>query len=185
MKRILIFIVATILVSCTIKSEKKIDKENVTFSTTADSRLYFKNVRQIYYDREDQENTKLEVFRFGKRNRSTQLPVINLALVNNWRYDEAYVLIEPNAYFDNADQIEVNWQAKADTTANGTYVFKFGSKENHFRFATQLYESILAQHILQLQDSTGKPVNLFQSEADRDNFRKTMVDYYRLVNKYY
>jgi hypothetical protein len=183
MKRILIFIVAVVLVSCSVKSEKKIDTDNVTFTTTADSRLYFKNVRQIYYDREDQQNTKLEIFRFGKRNQSSAVPVINIALVNNWRYDEAYVIIEPNAYFDNADQIKINWQSKADTT--GTYVFAFGSKENHFRFANQLYESILAKHTLQLQDSTGKPVNLFQTETDRDNFRNNMVDYYRLVNKYY
>jgi hypothetical protein len=185
MKRILIFIVAIVLVSCGIKSEKKIDTDNVTFTTTADSRLYFKNVRQIYYDRENQENTRLEIFRFGKRNQSTAVPVLNVALVNNWRYDEAYVLIEPNAYFDNADQIKVDWQSKADTIASGTYVFAFGSKENHFRFATQLYESILAKHTLQLRDSTGKIINLFQTEADRDNFRKAMVDYYRLVNKYY
>lgn len=185
MKRILIFIVAAILVSCSVKSEKKIDTDNVTFTTTADSRLYFKNVRQIYYDREDQENTRLEIFRFGKRNTSTTVPVVNVALVNNWRYDEAYVIIEPNAYFDEVNRIAVNWQSTTDSSTKGTYVFAFGSKENHFRFATQLYESILAKHTLQLQDSTGKPVNLFYTETDRDNFRKAMVDYYRLVNKYY
>ncbi|QHT67208.1 hypothetical protein GXP67_11420 [Rhodocytophaga rosea] len=185
MKRILIFIVAVMLVSCSVKSEKKIDTNNVTFTTTADSRLYFKNVRQIYYDREDQQNTKLEIFRFGKRNKSATVPVINVALVNNWRYDEAYVIIEPNAYLDTASQIEVFWQEKAKPDAKGTYVFAFGSKENHFRFATQLYESILAKHTLQLQDSTGKLLNLFQTETDRENFRKAMVDYYRLVNKYY
>jgi hypothetical protein len=128
MKRILIFIVAIVLTGCNVKSDKKIDKDNATFSTTADSRLYFKNVRQIYYDREDQENTRLEVFRFGKRNQSAKVPVINIALVNNWRYDEAYVLIEPNAYFDDFDRIEVAWQAEADTMARGTYVLHLAAK---------------------------------------------------------
>lgn len=185
MKRILLFIVSLLLANCTAKSDKKIDKENIRFATSADSRLYFKNVRQIYYDRENQENTKLEIFRFAKRNKSTDSPIINVALVNNWRYDEAYVIIEPSAYLTDLNEIKVFWQDKSDTNANGTYQFAFGSKENHFRFATQLYESILARHVLLIEDTTGKPVKLFGTETDRDNFRKTMADYYRLVNVYY
>lgn len=185
MKRILLFIVTILLAHCTVKSDKKIDKENIKFSTTADSRLYFKNVRQIYYDIENQENTRLEIFRFGKRNKSVNKPVVNVALVNNWRYDEAYVIVEPNAYLNNNKQIKIVWHQKADTTARGNYIFDFGSKENHFRFATQLYESILSGHTLLLEDSAGKSTPLFHTETDRENFRKIMVDYYRLVNVYY
>jgi hypothetical protein len=184
MKRILIFIVSIFITSCNVKSEKKIDKENVKFATTSDSRLYFKNVRQIYYDKENQEHTKMEIYRFGKRNLSQQVPVLNVALVHNWRYDEAYVIIEPNSYFDNVTQIEVEWQNPSNKQS-GVYRFSFGSKENHYKFATEIYQSILAKHKLLVYNTSKQWVNLFASEADRDNFRKTMVDYYRLVNLYY
>lgn len=182
MKRIFIFIVA-IAFSCNLDSGKKIEKDNAKFSTTADSRLFFKNVRQIYYYKEIKENTKLEVYRFGRRNVAQNLPVINLALVNNWSYDEAYVLVEPGPYFDNMDRIEVEWTDKANKQS-GVYRFAFGSKESHFKFASEIYESIKAKHQLLVYNQEKQWVNLFQSETDKDNFRKTMVDYYRLVNLY-
>lgn len=182
MKRIFIFIVA-LAFSCNFNNGKKIDKDHAKFSTTADSRLFFKNVRQIYYNKEIKENTKLEVFRFSKRNLTQHMPAINLALVNNWMYDEAYVLIEPNSYFDGADTIEVEWTDKPGKQS-GVYRFSLGSKETHFKFASQIYESILSKHRLLVYNQEKQWVNLFQTETDKDNFRKTMVDYYRLVNLY-
>jgi hypothetical protein len=55
MKRIPLFIVALLLISCNISPEKKVNQDLAKFTTSADSRLFFKNVRQIYYDRKDQK----------------------------------------------------------------------------------------------------------------------------------
>lgn len=181
MKRILLFIVAIFLSACNLTPEKRVDQNQAKFSTTADSRLFFKNVRQIYYDREIPKNTKLEVYRFGKRSLASDKPVINIALVNNWMYDEAYVIMEPNGYFDNMSSIEVEWQ---DTVSkqSGVYRFTYGPKDTHFTFASEIYQSVLAGHKLQVLNEDKQWVNLFQTETDRDNFRKTMKDFYRLVN---
>lgn len=183
MKRIRMGIVAIFLVACgTTGSEKKVDKNQATFRTTADSRLYFRNVRQIYYDKEIQPNTRLELYRFGKRNKSQDRPVINVLIANNWLHDEAYLLIEPNSYFENPQTIEITWQ-DTKNQQSGTYTFAPGSKEDHFRFVTALYQSILAGHQLMVKDKNGNPAPLFTSEGDRDNFRKTVKDYFRLVNR--
>ncbi len=181
MKRILLFIVTLGIFSCNANVDKKVDQNGANFKTSADSRLYFKNVRQIYYDRETPENTKLEVFRFGKRNQQTDKPIINVALVNNWMHDEAYVIVEPSEYFEDISPIEVEWQ-DSGKKISGVYRFTLGPKENHFKFATEIYQSILAKHKLLVFNKDKRWESLFQSEADKDNFRKTMRDYYRLVN---
>jgi len=181
MKRIPLFIVALLIVACNVTPEKRVDQNQAKFRTSADSRLFFKNVRQIYYEHEVPANTKLEVYRFGKRNLAADKPVINVALVNNWLYDEAYVIIEPSAYFDNMSSIEVEWQ-DAVSKQSGVYRFNFGPKDNHFKFASEIYQSVLAKHKLLVYTPDKQWVELFQSEADRDNFRKTMKDFYRLVN---
>jgi hypothetical protein len=181
MKRIPLFIVALLLYSCNLTPEKKVNQNEAKFTTSADSRLYFKNVRQIYYDRETPDNTKLEVYRFGKRSQAPDRPVINVALVNNWVHDEAYVIVEPNAYFDNMSSIEVEWQDNV-SKQSGVYSFTYGPKNTHFKFASEIYQSVLAKHKLQVLNPDKQWVDLFQTDADRDNFRKTMKDYYRLVN---
>jgi hypothetical protein len=181
MKRIPLFIVAWFLFSCNLSPEKKVNQNLAKFSTSADSRLFFKNVRQIYYDRDLPENTRLEVYRFSKRNLAPDKPVINIALVNNWLYDEAYVIVEPSAYFDNMSFIEVTWQDAA-TKQSGVYRFAHGPKDTHFKFASEIYQSVLANHTLLVFNKNKQWVELFQSEADRDSFRKTMKDFYRLVN---
>jgi hypothetical protein len=181
MKRIALIIVALVVCSCNLTPEKKVDQNEAKFSTSTDSRLFFKNVRQIYYDLEIPENTKLEVYRFGKRNLTPDKPILNVALVNNWLHDQAYVIVEPNAYFDNMSSIEVEWQDDV-SKQSGVYRFNFGPKDTHFKFASEIYQSILAKHKLLVFNSDKQWVDLFQSETDRDNFRKTMKDYYRLVN---
>jgi hypothetical protein len=181
MKRIPLFIVALLLISCNISPEKKVNQDLAKYTTSADSRLFFKNVRQIYYDLERPENTKLEVYRFGKRSLTPDKPVINVALVNNWTHDEAYVIVEPNAYFDNMSSIEVEWQDNV-SKQSGVYRFGYGPKDTHFKFASEIYQSILAKHKMLVLNADKQWVDLFQTDADRDNFRKTMKDYYRLVN---
>jgi hypothetical protein len=181
MKRIPLFIVALLLYACQLSPEKRVDQNQAKFSTTADSRLFFKNVRQIYYDREIPENTKLEVYRFGKRSLTPDKPVINVALVNNWLHDEAYVIVEPNGYFDNMSSIEVEWQDDV-SRQSGVYRFTYGPKDTHFKFASEIYQSVLAKHKLQVLNPDKQWVDLFQTDVDRDNFRKTMKDFYRLVN---
>jgi hypothetical protein len=104
-----------------------------------------------------------------------------VALVNNWLHDEAYVIVEPNGYFDNMSSIEVEWQDDV-SKQSGVYRFGYGPKDTHFKFASEIYQSILAKHKLQVLNGDKQWVDLFQSDADRDNFRKTMKDYYRLVN---
>ena len=181
MKRIPLVIVAFLLFACNVSPDKKVDQNQAKFSTSADSRLFFKNVRQIYYDREIPENTKLEVYRFGKRNLAIDKPVLNLALVNNWLHDEAYVIIEPSAFFDNMSSIEVEWQ-DVDRKQSGVYRFTFGPKDNHFKFASEIYQSVMAKHKLLVYTEDKQWIELFQTETERDNFRKTMKDFYRLVN---
>jgi hypothetical protein len=182
MKRyIFLAVLALYFSACNPQAEKKVAREQAKYTTTADSKIYFKNVRQYYYDREVPPNTKLEVFRFSSRNKSAEQPVINVSIVNNWMYDEAYVLLEPGPYFEESDTITVLWTDAAETQS-GEYAFTFGSKEMHFRFAAELYGSIQAGHSLQVRGKDGDWLPLFANRTDQDNFRKTMVDFYRLVN---
>lgn len=164
--------------ACHPGKSKKIEIAEPKFSTSDASELFFKNIRQSYYDKEEMKDAKLDVYKIKDRKESALLqPVI----VINWRYDEAYLLLEPNTQLQELDSVKINWE---DTVINnkGFYVFTQGNKEDQFRLATQIYNSLQDQHQLYILGEDNQKQPFFQKPTDREAFRKTMFDYFRLVD---
>lgn len=183
MRYFLLFILLPLLMACNQSQSGKIDANRPDFSTTHDTQMFFANVRQLYYDRENAAGGKLEVFRFKKRVKNSLKPLLNLAIANNKRYDEAYLLIEPNAAFPQSKQVEVFWE-NADKTLKGSYTYERGNKEAQFTFATQLYNSLKQGHQLFIKVD-GEAKALLDKQEERKAFRVTMEDFYRLVGLYF
>lgn len=168
-------------VACNLDKDTRVDETRAKFTTSDASELFFKNVRQIRYDHQEIPESKLNIFRIDERSLAEDYPVLNLAIAINWRYDEAYLLTEPNAYLRELDTIRVHWQDSVGQQ-EGTYLWTGGNKEAHFTFASQLYQSIQRGHQLYVVNAKGKEEALLDSYDDREAFRKTMFDYYRLVD---
>lgn len=49
-RSILLFLLTLLLSGCKIDRDKKVDREKFQFKIGADANLFFRNVRQIYYD---------------------------------------------------------------------------------------------------------------------------------------
>ncbi|WP_026999138.1 hypothetical protein [Eisenibacter elegans] len=147
------------------------------FHTPDDAELFFKNVRQIYYDREEPPNTHITLYRLKKRVKTADTPLINLAIAHNWRFDEAYLVVEPNALaFATGDSLYIDWASPVDS---GQYVFaKRSNHHQHKAFALSLYQSIKAQHTLRCQASP-----LLHTTPQQEALRLTIEDYLRLLGK--
>ena len=108
MRLLFALLALAILVSCNPDKKKEVDQTTISFDTNDASKLFFKNIRQSYYDQQIMEEAKLEIYRLKKRNQSSDQPVINLAIVNNWRYDQAYLLLEPTGGLGLAN-LKLSW----------------------------------------------------------------------------
>lgn len=171
------------LLCCNPDKGRKADDTQAKFTTSDASELFFRNVRQGYYEKETLDEAKLDIYRIEERSQAEDKPVLNLAIVVNWRYDEAYILTEPNAYLQQLDTLNVYWQ---DTIRGqqGYYRYLPGNKEKHYQFATQLYNSLQDEHQLYVKSGSGEEVPVLRQRKEREAFRKTMMDYYRLVDLY-
>lgn len=167
------------LLSCNPDKLTKVDQGKVTFATDDASKLFFKNIRQLYYDLEEMEVAKLKVFRLKKRDLSTEQPIINLALVDNWRYDEAYLLLEPNQLLANQDALMIKWISGENS---GEIIYQKGNKIAQVTFADQIYEQVQLGSALSIKVNNSWTAFL-DTEKSREAFRITMFDYYRLVKR--
>lgn len=178
--RIVLGLLAMVLVACNPDKQTQVDQSEITFKTTDSSKLYFKNIRQSYYDLEEMEAAKLEVFRFKKRAQGDERPVINLSIVNNWRYDEAYLLLEPNGYIQQ-DTLKLRWKS-ADGLKTDSIFYSRGNKTDIVKFADQVYQQIQSKSEFEIE-LEGNWKRFLNESLDREAFRITMFDYYKLVQR--
>lgn len=179
-KSIALLLLIFYLISCHTKKDKKTGSEAMRFKTTDSSVLFFKNLRQSYYDKQENNVAKADIYRDAERSKDQTKPIINLAIVHHWRNETAYIMVEPNELLINEIRLEVQWQ-NPDNQGRGTYIFDFGDMEMQHKFATSLYESIQKYHLLKVKVD-GKLLDLLSKEDDKEVFRKTMLDYLRLTN---
>ena len=182
LKKILYTTITFILLcsGCFPGKNKHVDENEPRFHTTDASELFFKNVRSAYYDLQDMETAKLRVYRFHDRITGDTIPTINLAIVENWSKDEAYVLMEPQGTLAKYDSINLTY-FNPKTSQSGTLMVHLNNIDDQFRDASKIYQQIKsgAQWSFIVDDGTKMP--LFPEEDSREAFRLTMFDFYRLV----
>lgn len=170
------------LIACNPDKKRKSDPDKIKFTTSDASELFFRNIRQLYYDKATMKEAKLDIYRIKDRDRAEDQPVINLSIVINWRYDEAYILLEPNAYLQEYDTLKIHWQDTVSRQKGNYFFHAAGSKEDQFRFASKIYQSLQDEHNLYLIEQDNQKTPLLKDRQAREAFRKTIFDYFRLVD---
>lgn len=177
-RKILVYLVSLQLIGgCKIDRKEVVDRDRFTFKATEDSYLFFKNVRQIYYDFTDLPQARWHAYRYGDRYKGNERPMLTPVIVVAWIKNEAYLLIEPNELLQAEEMLIIH------EIANGkTYEYRLGERgrENMLEFATKIYEGIMAENeiLIRVNDQYER---LFTNEEDAENFRVVMGDYYRLT----
>ena len=182
MLSLLVALMLSSLSSCRIDEGSRIDVGDLSYDTTDDSEMFFKNVRQLYYNKEELRNGGLTTFRLRKRNRDPEAPVINLAIVMHWRDDKAYILQEPSDYFSEMDPIPVILQA-TDSLPADTLNIRLETKQEMLIESAVIFEGIRqSRQFLVIRN--GDVVPFLSNPQDRETFRVTMSDYLRLTRNF-
>ena len=179
MKRLLLLLFI-MLIGCQLDSGKTIDREKFTFKIGTDTQLFFKNMRQSYYDFEANEAAGLKTYRFAKRLKSDSLPLLNLAIVINYLDDEAYLLLEAN---EVVGELPIHIISTDTAQVSKILMLEEMNRESMLNFIADIYEGILAKNQYQIKiDSTAQPILV--SHEEREAFRITVSDYFRLTRVY-
>ncbi len=176
-----LFLFLIILFGCKIDSNKEVDRNKFNFKTGSDTQLFFKNVRQSYYDLEENKAAKVNVFRFSERELMDTVPILNLAIVNNYLKDEAYLLLEPNKFVGHADIIiRATHPQRRDTAIIALSDFHHASMLD---FSTSVFERMSEGYKFTLKIK-GTDWPILNTAKSREAFRITMADYFRLTRIY-
>lgn len=164
-----------LLSGCKIDQDKKVDRSKFQFTIGDDNELFFRNVRQIYYDRSSPDGT-WQAYTFKDRYQGNERPVIVPVIVINWLKDEAYLLIDINDLLADEDELRV----VISNTPPDTIVLRDRGRERMLEFGSRLYETLQTNQKMQIK-SKAIYWPILTEDVDREAFRVTMADYYRLT----
>ncbi len=150
--------------------------EDRTFRITDASRLYFQNVRSVYYDREIRRDAGMTLFRHGKRLQSDSLPTLDLVILLNPAKDDAYIYFE----LKNADW-PIQIRAKSKET-DQVFQFANGNNSDHFNLLQKLRPVIDQDFEFQLILGE-KEYPLWSEEKEKTALKSVVEDYYRLLEQ--
>ncbi|BDD00422.1 hypothetical protein PEPS_27020 [Persicobacter psychrovividus] len=166
------------MLSCEHKT-REVNIDRLAFDTNDATVLFFKNVRRAYYTMEDRQDAKAHIFRLQDWEDLDQPTHLQTAIIHQWTLGKAYVFLESKHGIDVSKPFQVNWQ-KAQTNEQGILEYTVGNAQEQAIFLTKLYQ-LLQQEASLTVDIDQKKEPLFGSKDGQDLFRKTMIDYYRLI----
>ena len=178
MKNLSLLLIIALSFGCNPDKETRINSKKAKFKTSDASELFFKNVRQTYYNKDEIATAKLDVYKNKKL--LNHEPLLFPQIVHNWREDEAYILIEFDQQINELGSLQLLWK---DSIGFQSETFPLVNKKVHFDIASQVYNNILNEktNYIKINQDT---VKLFPDTDTKEGFRITMVDFYRLVDMY-
>jgi hypothetical protein len=171
------FCLLVLLAGCKIDQTRPIDKERLGFAVADDAELFFKNVRQIYYDVQALPQAKVTVYRHPDRYTAEDRPALWPALVLSTVADEAKILIENNSKLDAEPALRARIKSQYVVTE---VVLDTRGRDQMLTFATTIYQQIQQQAEFELM-ANGQWEPWLTNEEEREAFRITMADFYRLT----
>lgn len=147
-----------------------------TFKVSDADRLYFLNVRSIYYDREVRSDAGMTLFRHSKRMQSDSLPSFDPVIILNPIKDDGYIFFELQHL-----EYPVSLQASSDQDSL-SIEFSNGNNQDHLKLMNQLKTWIDANYQIVLKKGS-QSFPLWSTEKEKDVFKTIAEDYFRLINQ--
>ncbi len=170
MRKLTIIIFVLQLGGCQLAVNDRVSLEGFDFGTTDPSELFFKNVRQSYYDLEERREARMNVFRIKAI--SDDSVMITPAIIHQWAIDKAYLWLEPTEGLTTPLDFRLVLPAE-----ERQLTFDGSSPLNHIECATEIFNTILEDGQVFIE---GMEILPRGSEA-REQYRIVLNDYYRLV----
>lgn len=150
--------------------------EDLTFRVPDSNRLYFLNVRSIYYDREIRSDAGMTLYRHAKRFQSDSVPTLDLVILLNPVKDNAFIYFE----LKNGE-----WPIKIRAKTGGideVFEFSNGNNTDHFDLFKKLKPAIDQDSEFELTVG-GRSYPLWSGEKEQSALKSVIEDYYRLLEQ--
>ena len=151
------------------------------FTVLESDEMYFNNTRTLHYrtiENEDLNTAGFRIHRMSKSLKDTSSNYFNFAIINHWKEDCAYIVLEPSnsSFFSDTTSIAIG-----DTMMN--ILINRMDYENHYYVASEIFKRSLNYEIPYLISGNDSAF-LFGTYKNTKINEITLKDYFRLIGKF-
>jgi hypothetical protein len=151
------------------------------FNVLESDEIYFNNTRLVYYrttESEDLNTAGFKVHRMSKFQQDSTNEFVNFAIINHWREDRAYIVLEASSPSDFRDTIFI---AVGDTLIK--ILLERMDYRDHYGFASEILKRSLNYEIPYRVTNTDSTI-LFGTTQNANINEVILKDYFRLVGRF-
>ena len=173
------FLVLMLIIAFIFAPKKRpIDYTDISFDSTANSRLYFHNVRSFFYRIDIRSKAPMLIYQLKRRIPERDSLNLNFDIIRQSAADEAFIFSHLGSHFKDLDSISLNFSAFADREELSNL-----RNEDHFRIAAKTYTSFIKEEPIFLMRGSDTIQELFSDRAAFIDAEITLEDYFKLVQK--
>jgi hypothetical protein len=152
-------------------------KEPSELTVSDSNRQFFKNLRTAWYDAENRHDARMDVYRYSKRVKEADHPLLNLAIIINRKEREAYIYVEPSFEIP----FTLHW-VNEENGEKGILEFEGGDKFSHWEFVKRFYPLLTSSTEFYLEEE-GRKTLLFFNDKEKQALLTTCEDFWRLIGE--
>jgi hypothetical protein len=178
-KALLLFVFSVLFLAFVFApTPRPIDLNEVSFETTADSRIYFHNVRSFYYHIDARSKKPMRIYRLRKRTPENDSLTLQFNIVQHPSTDESFVFAQAGKSFKQYDNLSVSFSG-----IDGREDLENINAIDHYRIAAKVIRSFDKGESIFLLSNADTLKTLYQENQNRLNVETILEDYFRLINK--
>lgn len=173
-----VFIISILILALAFAPRPKpIDYNRINFTTTADSRLYFQNMRSFYYNIDTRSKKPMIIYRLKRRTPAQDALGLQFSIVQHPLAGNAYAYSELGQSWKQYDSLYVEFSTFSKEKLGNL------NSEDHYRIAAKVFSSILQDEPVYLVSKKDTLTQLYADEQLRLNAEVTLEDFFKLTNK--
>lgn len=173
------FLVVMILLALAFAPQKHaVDYNDVSFVSSANSRLYFHNVRSFFYRIDIRSKAPMLIYQLKRRVPERDSINLYFDIIRQSAGDEAFIFSQLGNHFKHLDSLSLQFSAFADREELSNL-----RNEDHFRIAAKTYTSFIKEEPIFLMRGSDTIQELFSEGAAFIDAEITLEDYFKLVQK--
>ncbi len=163
-------------------NEKRADNSGAEkdFRISDASRIYFKNIRRASYNREANNEAKMDVFRLDVDEEGVSPDRIDLDLILNRNKNAAYLYLYPQGNLKNEEFLLIRCLDEAGTVKD-EMEFSGGNRYDHLSASKKIAGWLENEFFVETK-IRGEWVALFSTEKERKAFMTTYRDFLELIS---
>jgi len=156
-------------------AQKQLKIKQLDFKVLESDELYFKNLRQYYYEKKTREDAGFNLLNLKESNANQEIRKSYFTIVTDWRNDAAYIMLSVDSSLIIPHRLTIS-------SPLDTFIISEMNMERHQHVASKVYSALEDEKVsFYLLSAQNQEIEIWADHEERNLLKRILKDYFKLV----